>query len=79
MHSIVFRLGEKKKKNKPLNLNRNLIISNFLMLLKVSVMYSRAFWKPVCSNFKINMMVTINKEGSAGEGSTDGALITNPA
>ena len=34
-------------------------------------MYSRAFWKPVCSNFKLNMMVTINKEDNAREDSTD--------
>ena len=42
-------------------------------------MYSRGFWKPVCSKFKINMMVTINKEDSAGEGSMDWQLITYPA
>ena len=33
-------------------MNRNLIISNFLMLLKISIMYNRAFWKPVWSNFE---------------------------
>ena len=43
--------------------------------LKIFILYCRAFWKPVCSNFKLNMMVKINKEDSAREGSTDWQLI----
>ena len=41
-------------------------------------MYSRAFEKLMCSNFK-HKCDGNNKEGSAGEGSTDGDLITYPA
>ena len=49
------------------------------MLLKILLMYSMAFWKLNGLILSISKMLKINKEGSAGEGSTDWKLITHPA
>ena len=61
------------------NLLEQEFISNFLILIKIMINIGGRFESLYGLILNINMTVTINKEDSAGEDSTDWQLITYPA
>ena len=64
MHTIVFRLGKTNRLEQE-------FISNFLILIKIMINIGGHFESLYGLILNINMTVTINKEDSAGEDSTD--------